>query len=58
MVVGEQDQLTPPDDSRRMAGAITGARLEVIPGAAHLVSVEKARETTAVMKDFLNANSR
>ncbi len=58
VVVGERDQLTPPDDSRRMAGAITGARLEVIPGAAHLVSVEKARETTAVMKDFLNANSR
>ena len=52
VMVGERGPAHAADDSRRMAGAIPGARLEVIPGAAHLVSVEKARETTAVMRDF------
>src|SRR5690606_17921129 len=41
VVVGEEDALTPVKDSRAMAAAIPGARLEVIPGAGHLSNLER-----------------
>ena len=50
---GEEDALTPPDGARRMAAAIPGARLVVIPGAGHLPPVERPSETTAGIRDFL-----
>jgi len=53
VIVGEEDQLTPPDRARAMAEAIPGARLVVIPGAAHLTTMERAVEVTAAMKKFL-----
>ena len=45
--------LTPPDAARRMAAAIPGARLVVIPGAGHLPPLERPCETTAAIRDFL-----
>lgn len=53
VMVGEEDALTPPDAARRMAAAIPGARLVVIPGAGHLPPVERPSETTAGIRDFL-----
>jgi 3-oxoadipate enol-lactonase len=53
VLVGEEDQLSPPDRARAMADALPDARLVVIPGAAHLTTVEKAREVTAAMRTFL-----
>jgi YbgC/YbaW family acyl-CoA thioester hydrolase len=53
VVVGEHDALTPPDAARRMAEAIPGARVEVIPGAGHLPPVEQAEATSRVLRDFL-----
>ncbi len=53
VIVGEDDTLTPPDGARRMATAVPGARLVVIPGAAHVPPVEKPLETTAAILDFL-----
>jgi 3-oxoadipate enol-lactonase len=53
VIVGEDDTLTPPDGARRMATAIPGARLVVVPGAAHVPPVEQPTETTAAIRDFL-----
>lgn len=53
VVVGADDQLTPPDRARAMADAIPGARLEIIPGAAHLTVMEKPREVTAAIGKFV-----
>lgn len=53
VVVGEDDQLTPPADARRMADAIPGARLIVVSGAGHLVPVEKAEEATGLLREFV-----
>jgi 3-oxoadipate enol-lactonase/4-carboxymuconolactone decarboxylase len=41
VVAGENDQATPPEQSRAMAAAIPHAQLVVIPGAPHLASVEQ-----------------
>jgi len=53
VIVGAEDALTPPEVARRMAGAIPGARLAVIPGAGHLPMVERPGETTAAILEFL-----
>jgi 3-oxoadipate enol-lactonase len=41
IVVGDEDQLTPPEMSRRMADRIPGARLTLIEGAGHLSNIEQ-----------------
>jgi YbgC/YbaW family acyl-CoA thioester hydrolase len=53
VIVGQEDTLTPPDAARRMAGAIPGARLAVVDGAAHVPPLERPHETTALIRDFL-----
>jgi pimeloyl-ACP methyl ester carboxylesterase len=53
VIVGEDDSVTPPDSARRMAAAIPGARLVVVPGAAHVPPVEQPAETTAAIREFL-----
>jgi 3-oxoadipate enol-lactonase len=54
VLVGEADQATPPEEARRMAGAIPGARLVVIPGAGHLPPVERPAATTRALQEFLH----
>lgn len=53
IVVGDQDQVTPPEIARAMHAEIRGSRLEVIPGAGHLTPVEQAARFTEVLREFL-----
>ena len=53
VVVGEEDQLTPPDAAKAIADSIPGARLAVVSGAGHLTPLERAPETTALVVEFL-----
>jgi 3-oxoadipate enol-lactonase len=55
IVVGDQDQVTPPAVSRAMAGAIPGAVLNIIPGAGHLPPIEQPLATTRVLTEFLQS---
>ncbi len=55
VAVGEHDRITPPASAHRMAAAIAGARLEVIHGAGHIVSVEQPVATTKLLADFLRS---
>ena len=57
VVVGEQDRATPPSRARRLAEAIPGARLELIPRAGHLCTVEEPDAVNAVLGSFLDARS-
>lgn len=41
VLVGDQDTLTSPEENKRIADGIAGARLEVIPGAGHLSNMEQ-----------------
>ncbi|WP_020666712.1 3-oxoadipate enol-lactonase [Amycolatopsis nigrescens] len=41
VISAAEDQATPPEHGRRIADGIRGARLEIVPGAAHLGSFEQ-----------------
>jgi 3-oxoadipate enol-lactonase len=53
VIVGANDAITPPADAERMAGAVAGAKLVIVPGAAHLSNVEKADEVNAAIEEFV-----
>lgn len=57
VVVGEHDRATPPARVRRLAEAIPGARLEVVPHAGHLCTVEEPEAVDALLGSFLDAQS-
>lgn len=45
MLVGDEDQSTPPDLVRATAARIASARLHVLPGVGHLPPIERPAET-------------
>ena len=53
VVVGEHDQLTPPEVGAAMAGAIPEARLEVLAGAGHLTPLENPTAFNSAMLEIL-----
>jgi len=53
VIAGRQDLAIPPEHGRAIAAAISAARLEVLDGAAHLASVERAAEVTDLIADHL-----
>lgn len=55
VIAGAEDIGTPPAMSEEIVRRIPGARLAVIPGAAHLSAVEKPSEFGALVGDFLAA---
>jgi len=56
VIAGEADAGTPPAMSEAIARAIPGARMAVIPAAAHLSAAEKPREFTDLVAAFLEAD--
>lgn len=55
VIAAEQDPATPPEHARRIAAAIPHARLETVPGAAHLGNVERPAEFTALILSHLRS---
>jgi 3-oxoadipate enol-lactonase/4-carboxymuconolactone decarboxylase len=53
VVVGDQDASTPVASAKALQRAIDGSSLVVIPGAAHIPTVEKPEQVTAAMRAFL-----
>ena len=53
VIVGEEDELTPPDDSRRIAEAVPGATLVILPAAGHLSNLEQPDAFNAALNGFL-----
>jgi 3-oxoadipate enol-lactonase len=54
LIVGEEDALTPVEESQRMKEAIQSATLAVIPGAGHLSNLEQPRAFNAAVARFLS----
>jgi 3-oxoadipate enol-lactonase len=52
-IAGAEDPATPPEHLALIASAIPGARLLVVPGAAHLANVEAADAVNAALLDHL-----
>jgi 3-oxoadipate enol-lactonase len=53
VVVGSEDQITPPADSEAIRRGIGGSRLAVIEGAGHVSNVERPEEFNRVLTKFL-----
>jgi len=53
VVVGAEDQLTPPEVVVTMAARIRGARSAIVPGAGHVPAVERPHVTTELLRRFL-----
>lgn len=53
VIVGHDDVITPVADAERMAGAIPGAKLVVIPDAGHLSPMEHPAAVNAAMTEWL-----
>jgi len=53
VLVGDRDELTPPDRAAEIARAIGGARLVEIPGSGHSSPIEQPDLVTRALVDFL-----
>ena len=53
ILVGEGDQITPPDRAREMADGISGAEFVVVPDSGHLSTIEKPAEVTRALVRWL-----
>lgn len=53
VIVGDEDEVTPPAQAKTMAEAVPGASLVVIRSAGHLPPVERPVETTDAITGFL-----
>ncbi len=54
VLVGEQDQLTPPALAEEIANGIAGSRLAIIPGAGHLSTLEEPDAVGAALEAWLD----
>ncbi len=50
---GEADGLTPPEHAREMAALLPHARLEIVPGAGHMLTMEQPARVNALLKGWL-----
>jgi 3-oxoadipate enol-lactonase len=53
VLVGEQDEATPPAMSHELAAGVVGARLEVLAGLAHVPQLQAPERFMAVVLPFL-----
>lgn len=53
VIVGSEDQITPPADSETLRREIRGSRLQVIEGAGHVSNIERPQEFNAALLKFL-----
>jgi pimeloyl-ACP methyl ester carboxylesterase len=55
VLVGESDELTPPELAKEIAGGIAGSRLVVVPECGHLSTIERPEPVNAAMREWLAA---
>jgi 3-oxoadipate enol-lactonase len=53
ILVGSEDMISPPEVARSMQAAIPGSRLEIIPQAGHVSSMERPAAFNAVVSEFV-----
>jgi len=54
VITGEEDEMIPVDESRKMAAAISGATLVIVPGAGHLANMEQPDAFNNALSTFLS----
>jgi pimeloyl-ACP methyl ester carboxylesterase len=56
VVVGEDDRMTPVKYARFLAETLPRARLEIIPGAGHMVMLEQPAAVERALSDWIQTN--
>ena len=56
VVTGDRDRLVPPENSRRLARMIPGARLAELSGAGHLFPLERADDTVRLLVEHFTVS--
>jgi len=56
VAVGEADALTTPEHARELAAALPNARLEIVPGAGHMLTMEQPARVNALLLQALRAD--
>jgi len=54
VLVGDGDELTPPELSKEICAGISGARFIVVPGCGHLSTLEKPDAVNAALAEWLS----
>jgi pimeloyl-ACP methyl ester carboxylesterase len=55
VLVGDGDELTPPELAKEIAGGIEDAKLAVVPACGHLSTLEQPEAVNALLSDWLGA---
>ncbi|MEV0825771.1 alpha/beta fold hydrolase [Nonomuraea rubra] len=55
IIVGDEDELSPPSDAEAMAQAVPEGKVEIIPKAGHLSAVEQPEAFNTAVIEFLKA---
>ncbi|GGS62773.1 lipase [Planobispora rosea] len=58
VMVGSRDRMTPQAHSRRIAEALPGARLQVVPGAGHMIGLERPEVVNAALSGLFDRAMR
>ena len=53
VLVGAEDELTPPERAAEIAGGIAGARLVTVPHSGHVSTLEQPEEVTRALLEWL-----
>ena len=54
VLVGEADELTPPDRAVEIANGIAGARIVTVPDCGHLSPIERPEAVTHALLEWLH----
>jgi pimeloyl-ACP methyl ester carboxylesterase len=54
IICGEEDKLTPPDESKKLHKKIKNSALKIIPQAGHMVMIEKYEEVNELILEFIH----
>jgi pimeloyl-ACP methyl ester carboxylesterase len=54
VIVGDGDELTPPELAKEICAGISGARLVVVPDCGHLSTIEKPDAVNAALAEWLS----
>ena len=55
VLVGDVDEITPPDRAAEIAAGIAGSRLMIVPGCGHLSTLERPDEVSLSLTELLQS---
>jgi len=54
LIVGEKDEISPPDEMQTIADALPHGKLVVIPDAGHMAPLEQPQAVNDAIRQFLD----